>query len=202
MRQRRALAWIAVVAVALAAGSLTAWWLTHRSSDVAPSWLFSQGATGGTLTQGADGTYILTLTGVDPEVVAFTDRPVRDATIIDSDELVQAWPDLFAGSAPNAVLVEHGPGGQRASAVLTLIGVTSNADTLTYTATLITDKVPSGLEALADSTTAAPPTSFASASLFIDTATLGCTVDTCTSPVEQGILQDLGYTDEPPPSAP
>ena len=201
MTRRTTLALIAVAVIGLAVGSLAAWWVMNRSSDAAPSWLFSQAASGGSLTQEADGTYTLTLTGVSAGVVAFTDRPVRDATIIDSNELVQAWPNLFAGSAPNAVLVEHGADGQQASAVLTLTGVTSNADTLTYTATLITDKVPSGLTALADVPNTQPPASFASASLFIDAAALGCSADSCLSPVEQGILKDLGYSDEPPQSA-
>ena len=93
--RRTALALIAVAVMGLAVGSLTAWWVMNRSSDAEPSWLFSQEASGGTLTPKADGTYTLTLTGVSAGVVAFTDRPVRDATIIDSNELVQAWPNLY-----------------------------------------------------------------------------------------------------------
>lgn len=142
MTRRTTLALIAVAVMGLAVGSLTAWRVMNRSSDAEPSWLFSQEASGGTLTPEADGTYTLTLTGV-----------------------------------------------------------TSNADTLTYTATLITDKVPSGLKALADVPNTQPPASFASASLFIDAAALGCSADSCLSPVEQGILKDLGYSDEPPQSA-
>lgn len=198
---QKTLAWVAVVAVILLVGATGAWWWINRSAGSTPSWLFSQSADSGTLVEQADGSYVLTLSGVDPEVVAFTDRPVRDAAIIDSEGLVQAWPDFFAGSAPNAVLVEHGPDGQKASAVLTLTRVTSNADTLTFGATLITDKVPRGLDTLAASPNSAPPTSFASVSLFIDAANISCSVTTCQSPVETGILQDLGYTVEPPQSA-
>jgi hypothetical protein len=76
---------------------------TETAADettTAPSWLFTQTSTGGTFTTTADGTHTLTLTGVDPGVTAFTDRPDRDAAVIPIDQFVREWPSMFEDSAP------------------------------------------------------------------------------------------------------
>ncbi len=90
-------------AVAIAGAT---WWTIDRGQDQNPSWLFSHTASAGTLLKQSDGDYTLTLTGIDPHVMAFTDRPVRDSVIVPATDLIAAWPGLFADSPPNAVLVE------------------------------------------------------------------------------------------------
>ncbi len=135
----------------------------------APSWLFTLTSTGGTFSTDADGTQTLTLTGIDPGVTAFTDRPDRDAAVVPADRFVQEWPSLFEDSAPNAVLVEHEPSGESDSFVVTLFDPVLDGSTLTFTAEIVdgedhSDQIP-GLTATPHSE---PPASFSTVSLFID----------------------------------
>lgn len=180
--ERRSSAWIAglaVVAIVIAGGT---WIMIDRGgseedaepigdpvADEAPSWLFSHTADAGTLTENPDGTYELTLTGIDPNVMAFTDRPDRQTAIIGADHLVDGWPSIFADSAPNAVLVEHTPDGATDSLVLVLTEPRLEDRTLSFTADVLEDEAhPSGLDGMVGEPHATPPSSFSAASLFID----------------------------------
>jgi len=201
----RAAGWVvALVAFAAAIAGAT-WWTIDRGQDQNPSWLFSHTASAGSLVKKSDGGYTLTLTGIDPHVMAFTDRPVRDSVILPATQLIEQWPALFADSPPNAVLVEHNPRGNTDSVVLTLSNprlttpatasaTSADTATLTFDATLITTEHPSNLKRLTRGLHKTPPAAFANASLFIDdvtnpwapNATFECTVGTGTSDREPG----------------
>ena len=166
---------VALVAFAVAIAGAT--WLTiDRGQNQSPSWLFSHTATAGSLLQKSDVTYTLTLTGIDPHVMAFTDRPERDSVILPAAELIKQWPTLFKSSPPNAVLVEHTSSGDTDSVVLTLTnprlttpaGTKPAKPTLIFDATLIAAEHPANLKRLTHGIHKTTPDTFANASLFID----------------------------------
>ena len=77
---------------------LTAWITSNRSTDAsssAPSWLFSLSSDAGSMKKNADGSYLLTLTGADDAITAFTDRPVRDTAVVPLGRAVIAWPQVL-----------------------------------------------------------------------------------------------------------
>ena len=160
-----------VLVVAASAG--IAWWLADRNSP-GTSWLFAGAAKGGTLTPNSDGTFTLTLTGIDDDVLAFTDRPQRDVAVLDPEALPQYWDQWFADSNPNAVLVEHEPGGDSDSTVMVLAnpqlaGVAPDR-TLTFDAELVSGAIPQSVQRLAGKVTDVPPSEFDRVSVFIDGA--------------------------------
>ena len=164
----KALAWVAalgVLAIAIIGGL---WFVINQGKGDTPSWLFSHTATSGTFEANADGTYVLMLAGIDPHVIAFTDRPYRDSAIVSASDLVRDWADLFAAAAPNAVLIEHSPTGQDDSVVITVSNPQLDGTTLRFDAELIADEASPNLQRLAGKIHASPPTTFARASLFID----------------------------------
>ncbi len=191
MERPRSSVWIAtLVAVVLVAAGGT-WLVLDRTADDpagdpvaavddSPSWLFSHTADGGTLTANGDGTYALTLTDIDPNVMAFTDRPDRQTAILSAQDLVQAWPSMFADSAPNAVLVEHDPSGDTDSLVVVLTDPVLDGSTMTYTAEILEDEAhPSSIEGIVGAPHAEPPAEFAGVSLFIDDENLEESVYSC-----------------------
>lgn len=156
------------------------------AADSDADWLFSHTSDGGTISPGADGTVVLTLTGIDEHVVAFTDRPDRQSEILDVGSLVAAWPSLFADSAPNAVLVEHDPSGTESS-VLELTDPVLDGTTLRFTARVLEVEAADGLTSptTGDATDgaaagpASPPATFRAASLFIDDVDMGASNFDC-----------------------
>jgi len=164
----RVAAWVvALIAFAAAIAGAT-WWSIDRGQDQNPSWLFSHTADAGTLKQNSDGGYTLTLTGIDPHVMAFTDRPARDSQILPTAGLIEVWPTLFADSPPNAVLVEHNASGNTDSVVLTLTNPKLTSSALTFNAVVITDEHPANLKRLTRGIHKTAPATFANATLFID----------------------------------
>ena len=134
------------------------------------SWLYSQTADGAELDDLGGGAYRLIMRGVDPHTIQFSDRPDRLVEIIDTARLVHHWPELFADSAPNAVLVEHEPSGETDSLVVVLTDPIYDmaARTLSYGVEILADELhPERLVALADGHTR-PPTMMRWVSLFID----------------------------------
>jgi hypothetical protein len=153
----------------------------------APSWLFTVTSTGGTFSTDADGTQTLTLSGIDPGVTAFTDRPDRDAAVVPADRFVQEWPSMFEDSAPNAVLVEHEPSGESDSFVVTLFDPVLDGNTLSFTAEIVdgedhSEQIP-GLTATPHRE---PPASFRTVSLFIDSVG-GMQSGNCSAPPAPGV---------------
>lgn len=169
--------WTALGLAFLIAIGLTAWITSnHSSAEVAanssgaPTWLFSLSSDAGTMVKNSDGSYLLTLTGADDAITAFTDRPVRDTAIVPLSRAVLAWPQVFIASAPNAVLVEHDPQGNSDSFVVELSEPKLlSASTITFHAVLVENAVqPANLQPITNVVYAVPPATFGSVSLFID----------------------------------
>ena len=140
-------AWIVVGVVALAAVAVVAFVLGARtqSSSASPetqasNWLFSQTADAGSISPNGDGTWTLTLTDVDPVVLAFTDRPLREAQAGSAERLVEAWPEMFGDSNPNGVVVAHNSQGATNSAVVELMDPVLDGNTMTYTVRVLTNE--------------------------------------------------------------
>lgn len=140
-------AWIVVGVVALAAVAVVAFVLGARSQSTSASseaptsnWLFSQTADAGSISPNGDGTWTLTLTDVDPVVLAFTDRPLREAQAGSAERLVEAWPDMFGDANPNGVVVAHNAQGATNSAVVELMDPALNGSTMTYTVKVLTNE--------------------------------------------------------------
>lgn len=104
------------------------------------NWLFSQTADGGSISPNGDGTWTLTLTDVDPVVLGFTDRPLREAQAGTVERLVEAWPAMFGDADPNGVVVAHNQSGATNSAVVELIDPQLNGSTMTYTVRVLTNE--------------------------------------------------------------
>lgn len=200
MQQRRTmLQVVAVVGLAVLVAGGT-WWVLDRDDGAAtgeavadttgsPSWLFSHTADAGKLTPSDDGTYTLTMDGIDPKVMGFTDRPDRQTMILSAEQLVEAWPTMFADSAPNAVLVEHEPSGETDSLVVVLSDPRLDGPTMTYTVDVLEDEAhPSGVEGIVNSTHVDPPAEFADVSLFIDDVDLEKSVYSCVNGSGQLIM--------------
>jgi len=139
--------WIVVGVVALAAVAVVAFVLGARTQSTSASpgaqtsnWLFSQTADAGSISPNGDGTWTLTLTDVDPVVLAFTDRPLRDAQAGSAERLVEAWPDMFGDSNPNGVVVAHNAEGATNSAVVELMDPAIDGSTMTYTVKVLTNE--------------------------------------------------------------
>ncbi|MSO27309.1 MAG: hypothetical protein EXQ60_04500, partial [Candidatus Nanopelagicales bacterium] len=162
---------IVVVAVLIAAAGVWAIAKPASNTSAGQSWLFSQSADGGFLSKNADGSYTLTLTDVDPHTLAFTDRPARLAKVLSTTSVVNSWNYLFAGDAPNAVLVELNPAGAEDSVVMTLGNPTMTGNVVSYPATILVDEaISETLKGVVGSQRSTPPLKFKSASLFIDGA--------------------------------
>jgi hypothetical protein len=133
------------------------------------TWLFSQTACSGSMSEQGDGTYRLTLEQVDDHVTAFTDRPDRDTAVIPASALYDSWSDLFADSPPNAVMIEHDPIGGSDSWVVELIDPVLEGSTVTFTAIVLgeEDHSPSARRHVQE-LYASPPATFGDVSLFID----------------------------------
>jgi hypothetical protein len=139
-----------------------------------PSWLFSLTATGGTFSANDLNPSIgtLTLTGTSAETTGFTDRPVRDTVTFGTDKLPTAWPEMFASSDPNAVLIARDADGTRQTYVLELSSPTVDGTSLTFQVAAIEGKDHSSqLPGMSTRTATVPPATFGEAELFIDSVT-------------------------------
>ena len=115
-----------------------------------PTYLFVQTAAQATY---ADGT--LTLTGLGPVTVFFSDRPERDVGYLTYAEFLEAWAkaaDSFAGDPPNASLT-YRDGTEPAIAVIELGDPRQAEDSLSYGVRMLEGVIPE---------------SFGPISLFID----------------------------------
>jgi hypothetical protein len=104
------------------------------------NWLFSQTADGGSISPNDDDTWTLTLTDVNPVVLGFTDRPLREAQAGTVERLVDSWSEIFGDSNPNGVVVAHNQGGATNSAVVELMDPNLNGSTMTYTVRVLTNE--------------------------------------------------------------
>ena len=83
--------------------------IAHNNNEAQPEWLMVMNAETGEFqkdTTGAD--YTLTLVWVDEEMLAFTDRPEREAQTWDTAAFLDAWASAFGDDPPNAVVSANG----------------------------------------------------------------------------------------------
>ncbi|MEX2256467.1 MAG: hypothetical protein WEC34_13590 [Acidimicrobiia bacterium] len=106
-----------IVALATVAGSATAWGKEPRTRKAEVLFVL-EGQQAWTETSN-DGELELTIAGIDPAALFFSDRPARNAGTILSSELFEGWDALdFEEDPPNAAIVmQEGPAGRRPTAV-------------------------------------------------------------------------------------
>lgn len=104
------------------------------------NWLFSQTADAGSIAPNGDNTWTLTLTGVDPNVLGFTDRPLREAQVGSVERFIEAWPAMFGDANPNGVVVAHNGEGATNSAVVELMDPMLDGTSLTYVVRVLTNE--------------------------------------------------------------
>ena len=137
---------VLIFTVILAGVAVTA----HTNSEPEPEWLMVMNAESGEFqkdTTGAD--YTLTLVWVDEEMLAFTDRPEREAQTWDTSAFLDYWQNEFGDDPPNAVVSATGV---RVAVTLSdpRVGmsarddgaVTPSAGAVTFTATPLPGQVP------------------------------------------------------------
>ena len=81
--------------------------IAHNNNEPQPEWLMVMNAETGEF-QPAGDSYTLTLDGVDAEMLAFTDRPERQALTWDTSEFLDDWANEFGDDPPNAVVSADG----------------------------------------------------------------------------------------------
>ena len=102
----------------------------YNSNQEQPEWLMVMKAAQGEFQESTGGDYTLTLTGVEPDLLAFTDRPERQAQRWDTTEFLDNWAGEFDTDPPNAV-ISAGNG----EAAITINDPEVSGDTVTFTAT-------------------------------------------------------------------
>ena len=126
--------------------------------------LFVQTARTGTLVPQGDGSFLLTLEGLDPRAVFFSDRPSRDSGTLSTPFLIDT---VFGGEdPPNAALVIEGEG---ASGVLPLelSNPVLGDDSIMYTAIPL-ENFSSGLSHYQAALATEGPEAFGEVALFLD----------------------------------
>lgn len=110
--------WIAGIAGAavLVAGTVVVVNMVS-ADDAQPQWLFSLSGESAEFVPNGDGTYLMTVNAPDTEMIAFTDRPVRKATVIDTGAFIAEWiqpGNSFDTDPPNATVTDHDMAGDPA----------------------------------------------------------------------------------------
>jgi hypothetical protein len=109
MRTRALAVGVAVLTLAVVGLSPA---LALPSDDEPPQWLLAHHSSAATFDKVSPGTYRLTLSGADPNVLAFTDRPERVGAVVPLRALVRDWTTLFGDDPPNAAITDDkGRGG-------------------------------------------------------------------------------------------
>ena len=143
-----------------------------------PKYLWSQASDSGSLIGPDDQNLTLTLDGADVYTTRFTDRPLRDAYVVNNVDFAKRWKSYFADSAPNAVLAyQTAPGKRPLNIVLTLNSAKWNAEAKTWTFDAV--RIRKAKDSLPDSTeidipVIDNPKEFVGASLFIDDSICEC----------------------------
>ena len=134
---------------------------TGSESGQDSSWLFVMRAASGT----TDGT-TLTLSGVDEEVLAFTDRPDRDVNRTTASTLIASWDELFDGDPPNAAVTWVG-GGRDFDAAVELSNPSMDGQLLSFSYTVLTE-TPDRMASLIDRGATNLPAELSEINLLID----------------------------------
>ena len=143
------------------------------------SWLFSQTSDSGRLELTDSGATRLVMSGVDLHTIMFADRPDRSVEVIATATITEQWDEMFASSAPNAVLVEHEPDGPTDSLVVILSSPDLDiaTGTLSYNIEVLADEDhPDSISELTGNVHNEPPTEFGDVTLFIDDGVEGASV--------------------------
>lgn len=144
-----------------------------RAQASAPK-LFLQQADAGTLrpVRGAGGRFVLTLRRPAARVVAFTDRPARQADSEGLRAFVRSWQRRFRDSAPNAAIEVRDAPGHRDVMVLTLSRprLDRSGRTLTFRARRLTGRGSAGVRSFLNRADRRLPRRFGHVDLFIDSA--------------------------------
>ncbi len=169
---RRAIAGLAVSIGALAVcGSASAATSAPRAAPSA-SYLFSIPSGSGSLTGRDDHHLTLRLRGARDSLTRFTDRPLREATVVADVDFARHFAGYFAEDDPNAVLTYTPRGSQVPVSVVLTVGAprwNARRDTWTFSAT----RIRKTSDDLAGSVRIRPaaipdPRSFAHGTLLID----------------------------------
>ncbi len=140
------------------------------------NWLFVQSSTKGSFEAvlGDSNRYTLSLKGVTPCMISFTDRPIRMASTISTKNFVDNWnagkgANNFKSDPPNAALVLS-VNNIDDIYIFSLQNPSydANTQTLTYTATPITITTSPSMDQIPCTLNATMPASFGPATLFID----------------------------------
>lgn len=171
-RRRAALCCLGVLTVTTTACSISDPPADGAGADDV-SWLFSQTSDSGRLEVTDGEAARLVMNGVDLHTIMFADRPDRLTEVIDTATITEQWNEMFADSAPNAVLVEHRPDGEADSLVVVLRRpvLDTVAGTLSYNIEVLADEDhPDSIDGLVGDLHDDPPATFGAVSLFIDNA--------------------------------
>lgn len=200
-RPSRVMALSAALAAALIALALTTTWspisLTRddggsAGADSSP-YLFVLTGEQATLTGDAAGPLALTVTGIAPQGTYFSDRPVRDAGTLTTDDVIaDVWdPEI---PAPNVALTGELADGTEVTLALELTDPSYDVatDTFTATATPIGETTP-GLAHFEFTASGDLPPTLGRPSLFIDT-----NYDRCQGSLENNTSVTLTRTDYGP----
>ena len=104
------------------------------------TYTFIQQGTGGSFVNDGSGNYTLTLTGVIPYTVAFSDRPARDANFMEMDKFLSGF-NFNPQNPPNAAVMIQGANADQDVVIVELTSPKYDAtkQTLTYTAKISKD---------------------------------------------------------------
>lgn len=141
--------------------------------DGAPSYLFIQQASSGSLIRDTGASYTLTLYDVASQVQYFSDRPQRMAGQSSLESFVSGWASRgFSEDPPNAALVLLDAESQEDTLIVELTNpiYNSQAETLQYTVTVIDDYQSEGLAYHSRRADMSLPEQFGRVNLFIDDA--------------------------------
>lgn len=128
-----------------------------------------------TLTTAANGRYTLTMTGTDPSMAVFSDRPVRRGGVADTGSLVPVWKKggktSFKSDPPNAAVTVHEADGTMDVLLVTLSKPQYDqaTKTLTFTARPLSKKTPVPATAVG--------VNLGATSVFIDSTTPACDIE-------------------------
>ncbi len=139
-----------------------------------PSWLFTMRAEEAEASfEGGSPSGTIELRGLDPTVVAFTDRPHRQADTESTATFESRWDERFAGDPPEAALLAHSP---RGTLVIEVDGFDVTGEGATLEVQVVQAVSGQALGALDDVTPLDPDDlsgTLQGVTLFIDSATGG-----------------------------
>ncbi|MCH9743748.1 MAG: hypothetical protein K0U29_02335 [Gammaproteobacteria bacterium] len=128
----KTLKWLTIVLCCLLGFSLT---VANAASKRKESDLAVLSAKSGMMQKSSKG-YTLTLSGLDPHVLWFTDRPNRKAGFTPTKKFIAYWAKRFKGDSPNAAMVHvdmtYTRGGKHAPLAIELKNPKLSGDTLRF----------------------------------------------------------------------